>query len=166
MSSNSPFSSHSIFAEENLDSMRYSRMLEESSFANRKADYFWLLLVSSVMLLVSKRQTPRLTLIRDIVLSLTGPFPVIQPPFPILAARLRSHLHVVSPPPVHTDLSFRSRDHNRPLPPLRPRRLLMDAQRHLARRSKRSRRLCGRSRRLVRPRCMDARDDRWPHDSQ
>ncbi|ETW81728.1 hypothetical protein HETIRDRAFT_65032 [Heterobasidion irregulare TC 32-1] len=31
--------------------MRYSRMLEESSFANRKADYFWLLLVSSVMLL-------------------------------------------------------------------------------------------------------------------
>lgn len=34
-------------------SMRYSRMLEESSFANRKADYFWLLLLSSVMLLVS-----------------------------------------------------------------------------------------------------------------
>ncbi|KAG1884196.1 Der1-like protein [Suillus subluteus] len=32
--------------------MRYSRMLEESSFANRKADYFWLLLLSSVMLLV------------------------------------------------------------------------------------------------------------------
>jgi len=35
--------------------MRYSRMLEESSFANRKADYFWLLLQSSVMLLVSLR---------------------------------------------------------------------------------------------------------------
>ncbi|KAJ3933280.1 MAG: Der1-like protein [Lentinula lateritia] len=31
--------------------MRYSRMLEESSFANRKADYFWLLLLSSAMLL-------------------------------------------------------------------------------------------------------------------
>jgi len=31
--------------------MRYSRMLEESSFANRKADYFWLLLLSSIMLL-------------------------------------------------------------------------------------------------------------------
>jgi len=27
-------------------------MLEESSFANRKADYFWLLLQSAVMLLV------------------------------------------------------------------------------------------------------------------
>lgn len=32
--------------------MRYSRFLEESSFANRKADYFWLLLQSSVLLLV------------------------------------------------------------------------------------------------------------------
>ncbi|TFK52425.1 Der1-like protein [Heliocybe sulcata] len=31
--------------------MRYSRMLEESSFANRKADYFWLLFLSSLMLL-------------------------------------------------------------------------------------------------------------------
>lgn len=34
-------------------SMRYSRMLEESSFANRRADYFWLLLQSAAMLLVS-----------------------------------------------------------------------------------------------------------------
>ncbi len=34
------------------NSMRYSRMLEESSFANRKADYFWLLFLSSLMLLV------------------------------------------------------------------------------------------------------------------
>ena len=33
-------------------SMRYSRMLEESSFANRKADYVWLLIQSAVMLLV------------------------------------------------------------------------------------------------------------------
>lgn len=40
-----------------INSMRYSRMLEESSFANRKADYFWLLLLSSVMLLVSLLDT-------------------------------------------------------------------------------------------------------------
>lgn len=33
-------------------SMRYSRMLEESSFANARADYLWLLLQSSVLLLV------------------------------------------------------------------------------------------------------------------
>lgn len=35
--------------------MRYSRMLEESSFANRKADYVWLLILSAVMLLVRSR---------------------------------------------------------------------------------------------------------------
>jgi hypothetical protein len=40
------------------NSMRYSRMLEESSFANRKADYFWLLFLSSLMLLV--RPSPSL----------------------------------------------------------------------------------------------------------
>jgi len=32
--------------------MRYSRMLEESSFANRSADYLWLLLSSSFLLLL------------------------------------------------------------------------------------------------------------------
>ncbi|KAH8825394.1 Der1-like protein [Flagelloscypha sp. PMI_526] len=31
--------------------MRYSRLLEESAFPNRKADYFWLLFLSSIMLL-------------------------------------------------------------------------------------------------------------------
>ncbi|KAG9103090.1 hypothetical protein FRC06_000237 [Ceratobasidium sp. 370] len=33
--------------------MRYSRMLEESSFANRPASYFWLLFTSSVILLAA-----------------------------------------------------------------------------------------------------------------
>ena len=44
-------------------SMRYSRMLEESSFANKKADYFWLLLQSSVMLLVNTVPFPHFLLI-------------------------------------------------------------------------------------------------------
>ena len=42
--------------------MRYSRMLEESSFANRKADYFWLLLQSAVMLLVRSPHPPSPTM--------------------------------------------------------------------------------------------------------
>lgn len=33
-------------------SMRYSRMLEESSYANRKADYLWLLTLSAGLLLI------------------------------------------------------------------------------------------------------------------
>ena len=48
--------------------MRYSRMLEESSFANKKADYFWLLLQSSVMLLVNTSSIPRF---RNPLLNLT-----------------------------------------------------------------------------------------------
>ena len=48
-----PFSdNHLINYLYRYNSMRYSRMLEESSFANRKADYFWLLFLSSLMLLV------------------------------------------------------------------------------------------------------------------
>jgi hypothetical protein len=42
-----------LYGWSTIYSMRYSRMLEESSFANKKADYFWLLLQSSVMLLVN-----------------------------------------------------------------------------------------------------------------
>ena len=45
--------------------MRYSRMLEESSFANRRADYFWLLLLSSLMLLVSQIASVELWSARD-----------------------------------------------------------------------------------------------------
>ena len=35
-----------------LRSMRYSKMLEESAFHGRKADYLWLLIVSCTILLV------------------------------------------------------------------------------------------------------------------
>jgi len=38
-------------------------MLEESSFANRKADYFWLLLQSAVMLLVRPSYPPHHTFV-------------------------------------------------------------------------------------------------------
>lgn len=44
------------------DSMRYSKMLEQSSFHGRRADYVWLLIVSCTMLLVSAARSIRLTL--------------------------------------------------------------------------------------------------------
>ncbi|VDC04462.1 unnamed protein product [Peniophora sp. CBMAI 1063] len=53
-----PFTNFFYFGSMSLDFifhmfffMRYSRMLEESSFANKKADYFWLLFLCAVMLL-------------------------------------------------------------------------------------------------------------------
>lgn len=38
--------------------MRYSKMLEESAFQNRRADYVWLLMVSSVLLLILSPLSP------------------------------------------------------------------------------------------------------------
>jgi Derlin-2/3 len=65
--------------------MRYSRMLEESSFANKKADYFWLLLQSSVMLLVN---IPSFTRFRN--LNLTVSTKILSPLFnlPFLSSSL------------------------------------------------------------------------------
>ena len=65
--------------------MRYSRMLEESSFANRKADYFWLLFLSALMLLV-RHVTPTPTLCtsageRVIISLLQGLSPLFNLPF-------------------------------------------------------------------------------------
>ena len=65
--------------------MRYSRMLEESSFANRKADYFWLLFLSALMLLV-RHVTPTPTLCtstgeRVIITLLQGLSPLFNLPF-------------------------------------------------------------------------------------
>lgn len=63
--------------------MRYSRMLEESSFANRRADYFWLLFLSSLMLLVRTH---------DPSSSLPKPKPLIPSrPRPRLAQSIRAY---------------------------------------------------------------------------
>ena len=43
--------------------MRHRKMLEGSSFTNRKADYFRLLLQSAVMLLVCPSHLPRDTFV-------------------------------------------------------------------------------------------------------
>ena len=49
---------HLVWITNSRNSMRYSRMLEESSFPQRRADYFWLLLQSAVMLLVRPPSFP------------------------------------------------------------------------------------------------------------
>ena len=127
--------------------MRYSRMLEESSFANRKADYFWLLFLSSLMLLV--RLLPIFPERAVKITSSPGPISALQPPFPLLAARLRADLLLVPPAPFYAHLALRPAHHHRAVPPLCARRVLLDPNRHVARRSERSRRLRSRPRRLV-----------------
>ena len=137
--------------------MRYSRMLEESSFANRKADYFWLLFLSSLMLLVRAASSPSLPsvltpahlIIFSHPLFSLGPLPTLQPPLPLLAARLCANLLLVTPAPFDTDLAFRSAHHHSALPPLCARRILMGAHGHVARCCKRPRRVRGGPYRVV-----------------
>jgi Derlin-2/3 len=63
------------------NSMRYSRMLEESSFANRKADYFWLLFLSSLMLLVRPLSSSTPPAHRQLFISSQGLSPLFNLPF-------------------------------------------------------------------------------------
>lgn len=159
---------HSISPAEVLTnpafSMRYSRYLEESSFANRKADYFWLLFTSAIMLLVRPSSIPRHP--PSLTRTLAGAFPALQPPIPILPARFRSHLHLGAPASERADLALRPHHDSRALPTVRARRLYVAPQRHVARRRRRPHRLRGRARWLVRARRMDARDARRPNVPQ
>jgi len=100
--------------------MRYSRMLEESSFANRKADYFWLLFLSAFLLLVRPPSSISFFLTTNI---LSAPLPAFQPSFPLLATGFRPHLLLVAPPPVDSHLSLWPRHDYGTLPTRRPRRI-------------------------------------------
>lgn len=138
--------------------MRYSRMLEESSFANKKADYLWLLILSSVMLLVSRRQSPLRYSTHIITL---GPFTPRQPPLPFLLSRIRPHLPLVPPAPFHPHIPLRALHHHSSLPPPRARRLFVGAQRHLAGGCRRPGRVCCGACGVVHAGCVDEGNGGW-----
>jgi hypothetical protein len=81
----------------------------------------------------------------------TGSIPSLQPPLPLLTPRLRAHLFLVPTTPFHAHIALWPRHHHCAIPPLCPRRLLMAAHRHLARRRERPRRVRRWPRRLVHP---------------
>jgi hypothetical protein len=130
--------------------MRYSRMLEESSFANRKADYFWLLFLSSLMLLV-RLPLPHPFMCNISFILSPGPIPAIQPPLSLLPTRLRAHILLVAPAPLDAHLAIWSAHHHRAVPSLCTRRLFVGAHGHVARGGKRSRWMCGGPRWVVHP---------------
>jgi hypothetical protein len=129
-------------------SMRYSRMLEESSFANRKADYFWLLFLSSLMLLVRLSLPPSPSPFHSHPF-IPGPIPTLQPPLSLLPTRLRAHLLLVPPTPINAHITFRPADNHSTLPPFCTRGLLLGAHWHVARCGERSRWVCSGPRRVV-----------------
>ena len=137
--------------------MRYSRMLEESSFANRKADYFWLLFLSSLMLLVRlstppppiPAHQPFHSISSPTFIFISGPIPTLQPPLSLLPARLRADLLLVPPTSLNAHLTLWSAHYHSTLSSVCPRCILLGTYWHVARCGKRSRRMCGRPRRMV-----------------
>ena len=132
-------------------------MLEESSFAHRQAEYFWLLLQSASMLLVrqdflaSNRHEP--TSLQVIITSR-------EHALPLLSTRLRTNLHLVSTTPVCPNIAVRRSDGNCAVPSTCACRFLLASERYLACRSRGSSRMRGGTYRMVRPRRLGEGDGR------
>lgn len=134
--------------------MRYSRMLEESSFANKKADYFWLLLLSSVMLLVRRPSVVGAAIYRHFL----GSFAPCKPSLPFLLPSLRANLPVVKTASVNANFSVWHVHNYRTLPPSCVGRVLLGAKWNLESCYCRSSWLCCGSCRLVLEGRMDEGD--------
>lgn len=139
-------------------------MLEESSFANRKADYFWLLFLSSLMLLVCR--ATRFTRSISQRTPLAGSLTTREPAIPLFAARLRPHLPVVSAPPQYTNITLRSYYDHRSILASGPCWARMDVEWHLASGGWRSHGVCGGPHWVVRQGRVDAGDDRRPNNTE
>ena len=101
-------------------------MLEEASYANHKADYFWLLVQSAGMLLVRLQplhETPtELTAVLNI-----GIVTNCEPSLSLLSTGLRPYLHVVPTAPVYPNITLRHRKHHSTVPPIGTRSVVMDS---------------------------------------
>ena len=97
--------------------MRYSRMLEESSFPNRKADYFWLLFLSGALLLVGYVFSSTLYPAFLKTFLPTASFSTFQPAIPLLPSRIRSDLFLVSPTSINPYFLVRPCHHHGSIPP-------------------------------------------------
>ena len=141
--------------------MRYSRMLEESSFANRKADYFWLLFLSSVMLLVSIRFSDLIRRLLELTDFALAGVSSCQPPLPVLVPCFRTNIRVVTKAPVYSDISVRPHHYQRTVPSLCSCCLLLGTERIMGPcRGRSSGMRCG-AYWLVYERCVDTRDGGW-----
>lgn len=106
-------------------SMRYSKMLEESAFRGRKADYLWLLIVSCTLLLVREthpharklcrnprailRFSPELT--HSVHCFLADSVPLVSFTFPRLSTLI--HGKLVEPAPGNHPLVFSNASNER-----------------------------------------------------
>lgn len=126
------YESSAVLSTSIVFSMRYSRMLEESSFANKKADYFWLLLQSSVMLLVCRELLPGiLACVLDLIVYFCVcqvPVSACQPALPLVLLSICAHLSLVATPPLDAYLSLWANHDHGSLSPYCARRVLVGTE--------------------------------------
>ena len=143
-------------------SMRYSRMLEESSFANRKADYVWLLILSSIMLLV-RVGSGKADKHYSSPVAFAGSLTTSQPPLPLVTPCICPDLPLVTTASSNADIAvWPDHDHCTISAP-RVGRSRVGAERDLACGCWRPSGVCHWARRMVRSGCLGARDDWWPN---
>jgi len=133
-------------------------MLEESSFANKRADYFWLLLQSAIMLLVSTISCKQNDY-PDVLYSVS--FPSFQSSFSFLSARFRSYLCLVKASSFNTNFFVWPNKHHSTLLALRTYCIYMAPDWHMEIGSRRSSWMCCWPYWVVLARCMDKGDGRW-----
>jgi hypothetical protein len=97
-------------------------MLEESSFANKKADYFWLLLLSSVMLLVCYEASLYSYQLTEV---LAGTFTTRQPSLSFFFPRFCANLLLVKTSSINTNIIVWSFHHKRSISSSCARRFLL-----------------------------------------
>jgi Derlin-2/3 len=93
--------------------MRYSRLLEENSFSNRRADYVFLLLLCAAFLLVSLCGLDPASELASLMMTL-GYCPATHYAIPLVLPCLLFGVYLVSAEPIDQD-EFVWGDHVRPL---------------------------------------------------
>lgn len=93
--------------------MRYSRLLEENSFSNRRADYVFLLLLCAAFLLVSLCELDSASELASLMMTL-GYCPAPHYAIPLVLPRLLIGVYLVTAEPIDQDEPLWG-DHVRPL---------------------------------------------------
>lgn len=86
--------------------MRYSRLLEENSYSNNRADYLCLIGFNALILMASHSSPPAKILSTSNLHSSPGTFPIPTLPFLVLITRILVSLHLGPPKSVHANEHF------------------------------------------------------------
>ena len=105
--------------------MRYSKMLEETTFRGRRADFIWFLVVSCGLLLILSPLSPTPFLSSSLSFTVS---PLLASSHLPLTRWHTAGLPLVTTEPPRPSLPLRRHHHHSALPPLRPLSLLLGSR--------------------------------------